>query len=248
MGSIIDDDDDIPQLSSFALEALQGFYTERDQREKQFEDLKAHAEDDFKGIDGVKLSMEAFTEDWNASQFWYHDDTATTLARKLLDGATDATRIAVISAPSVFIQVKNLLASEEYTARPKISLLEFDQRFAVFPEFVPYDFQTPFKLPGEFKGAFDRVILDPPFLSQDCQTKAALTVRWMAKSWTSVGDMEEKGFRLIVCTGERMEELITKLYAKVGTRTTSFEPRHAKGLSNEFRCYANFECKDWSWA
>ena len=46
-----------------------------------------------------------------------------------------------------------------------------------------------------------------------------------------------------------MEELITqKLYNKVGTKTTTFEPKHAKGLSNEFRCYANFECEAWKWA
>jgi hypothetical protein len=44
-----------------------------------------------------------------------------------------------------------------------------------------------------------------------------------------------------------METLIQKLYAKVGTRTTTFEPKHAKGLSNEFRCYANFECEAWNW-
>ena len=53
--------------------------------------------------------MDAFTEDWNASQFWYSDETATVLARQLLDGATDETRIAVVSAPSAFIQLKNLL-------------------------------------------------------------------------------------------------------------------------------------------
>ena len=52
---------------------------------------------------------------------------------------------------------------------------------------------------------------------------------------------------MLVCTGERMESLITKLYSKVGTRTTSFEVEHAKGLSNEFRCYANFESEDWKW-
>lgn len=27
------------------------------------------------------------------------------------------------------------------------------------------------KLPAELKGAFDRIICDPPFLSEDCQTK-----------------------------------------------------------------------------
>ena len=57
------------QLSSGALDALKEFYGERDARQKQFEDLKAQAEDDFEG----KLSMEAFTEDWNASQFWVRD-------------------------------------------------------------------------------------------------------------------------------------------------------------------------------
>ena len=57
--------------------------------------------------------MDAFTEDWNVSQFWYSDETATVLARQLLDGATDETKIAVVSAPSAFIQLKNLLVSRE---------------------------------------------------------------------------------------------------------------------------------------
>lgn len=110
--SILIADDDVHtkqtrQLSGDALAALQQFYGERDERAKQFEDLKAKAEDDFDG----KLSMDVFTEDWNASQFWYSDETATVLAKQLLDGATDGTRIAVVSAPSAFIQLKNLIVS-----------------------------------------------------------------------------------------------------------------------------------------
>jgi len=31
--------------------------------------------------------------------------------------------------------------------KPKVYLLEFDERFGVFPEFVFYDFKNPFKLP-----------------------------------------------------------------------------------------------------
>lgn len=56
--------------------------------------------------------MDAFTEDWNVSQFWYSDETATVLARQLLDGATDETKIAVVSAPSAFVQLKNLLVCD----------------------------------------------------------------------------------------------------------------------------------------
>lgn len=228
--------------------------------------------------------MDAFTEDWNASQFWYTDAIATTLAKNLLRGCNGETRIAVVSAPSVFLQLKNLLANsqisssgEESFSKPaQIILLEFDRRFSVFPEFHFYDFNAPTKLPVELKGKFDRIIADPPFLSEECQTKTALTVRWLAKSWDPPSDRlqsapsvqvtspfhgvhqprpanppepvekgEEQGFKLIACTGERMESLIHKLYSKAGIRTTSFEVVHAKGLSNEFRCYANFAYQDW---
>lgn len=39
----------------------------------------------------------------------YSDETATLLAKELLRDATATTRIAVVSAPSVFIQLKNLM-------------------------------------------------------------------------------------------------------------------------------------------
>lgn len=221
------------QLSAGALDALKEFYSERDSRQKAFEDLKAQAESEFD--DKQPLSMSAFAEDWNASQFWYNDATASILAVQLLDGATTDSKIAIVSTPSVFLQLKNQLASKPESDRPEICLLEYDERFGVFKEFVKYDFEQPTRLPSQLKGRFDRIICDPPFLSEDCQMKAALTVRWLARSWT------KDGLRLIVCTGERMESLIHKLYAKVSIQTTDFEVKHAKGLSNEFRCYSNVE-------
>lgn len=44
-----------------------------------------------------------------ADEKQYSDDTATALAEELLDGAGKETNIAVVSAPSVFIQLKNIL-------------------------------------------------------------------------------------------------------------------------------------------
>lgn len=171
---------------------LQQFYTEKATCEKAFEDLKTAAEDDFAT---KPLSMESFTEDWNASQFWYTNETATSLAKQLLEDENAETEIAVVSAPSVFLQLKNILAmKKEGEERPRLTLLEFDERFNVFKEFVKYDFEHPTRLPAELKGKFNRIIVDPPFLSEDCQTKAALTVRWMAKSWG-------QNTRIISCTG-----------------------------------------------
>lgn len=58
-----------------------------------------------------------------------------------------------------------------YRSKPQIKLLEYDTRFAVFKEFVRYDFEKAIQLPAELKGTFDAIICDPPFLSSDCQTK-----------------------------------------------------------------------------
>jgi len=62
-------------LSGSALAALQEFYKERDERQKQFEDLKAVSEENATGNSKVPLSMDVFAEDWNESQFWVCDLT-----------------------------------------------------------------------------------------------------------------------------------------------------------------------------
>ncbi|MCJ1411692.1 hypothetical protein MMC19_005784 [Ptychographa xylographoides] len=163
------EEDGIPVLSGDALAALQDFYNDRDAQQKRFEQLKA-ATEDASTTGGQRLSMDMFTEDWNASQFWYNDATATILARQLLSGATSSTHLAVVSAPSVFIQIKNLLLG--VVDPPQVSLLEFDDRFAVLKEFVRYDFQQPMKLPREipsfklFESAHTLAFLDIQPLSK----------------------------------------------------------------------------------
>ncbi|KAM0262821.1 hypothetical protein ACHAPA_009054 [Fusarium lateritium] len=232
------DDEEPISLSSHALAALAEFHAEKDAHEKNFEKLRTGAaprtgaglgvvepEDEdpvTEDVDNEALSMAAFTEDWNESQFW---------------------RLWPIGD------------------RPKLVLLEHDHRFSVFPEFVFYDFQRPLQLPGtvtiatnthcvlnirqtntfmnlgNLKGSLDSVIIDPPFFSSDCQTKFALTGRWLVKP---------KSPRVIVCTGERMAPIIDKLYRSLGVYATTFEPAHA-GLSNHYYCYANFESSTWDW-
>ncbi|KAK5713006.1 Protein-lysine N-methyltransferase efm5 [Elasticomyces elasticus] len=242
MDAHIDDDEPL-QLPSDTLQLLVDFKAEQEVQKKHFESLKAKAEDDFTNKD-AKLSMDVFGEDWQASQFWYTDETARILAEQLLDGASSESSIAVVSAPSVYIALRNLLSDKPDTTRPTIKLLEYDRRFEVFgTDFVYYNFENPLELPAELKNQFDRIICDPPFLSEDCQTKTALSVRYLAKSWTDGKD----GLRFISCTGERVGETIAKLYSKIAVKTTTFEPQHSKGLSNEFRCHANFECPSWTW-
>ncbi|KAI0474259.1 putative N6-adenine methyltransferase-domain-containing protein [Xylaria cf. heliscus] len=262
-----DDNEDSLTLSADTLAALQQFYAERDAQTEKLEKLKAlvveadDGDDDKQRESGKderavgegkepmpELSIHTFTEDWNESQFWYSDETANLLANQLLDGTSDDSVVAVVSTPSVFVALKKITAAVEYTGpKPKTYLLEHDHRFAVFPEFVFYDFAHPFKLPTHLKGTVDRMICDPPFLSDDCQTKMAMTLRWLARPATATNTSSSTtSLRVLICTGERMEALVNRLYRPLGVRTTTYEPAHS-GLKNEFLCYANFECDAWSW-
>lgn len=56
----------ISTLPHDTITALQDFYHERDQRQQHFNNLKAQVHQNSE----IPLSMEIFSEDWNASQFW----------------------------------------------------------------------------------------------------------------------------------------------------------------------------------
>lgn len=82
----------------------------------------------------------------------YTQETADAFARELLDGAQPSTKIAVVSAPSVFVSIKNIAAEWAEDKRPKVVLLEHDERFGVFgDEFVSYDYNRPLELPGKLE-------------------------------------------------------------------------------------------------
>lgn len=52
--------------------------------------------------------------------------------------------------------------------------MEFDDRFKLLAKpgrFIHYDFNRPLDVPKELKGTFDRALIDPPFLSDECQSK-----------------------------------------------------------------------------
>ncbi|KAF7563722.1 hypothetical protein G7046_g363 [Stylonectria norvegica] len=225
-------------LSPHALAALASFHADQEAHQQRFEQLRdATTPDEHEQPD---LSMAAFAEDWGESQFWYSDESALILADALLEDATPQTTIAVLSTPSVFIALKNRV--RRLSIRPRLVLLEHDPRFDVFPEFVMYDFQQPLKLPLALRGSVDRVIIDPPFFEDDCQTKFALTARWLLKPQPP----QTSPPSVIVCTGERMAPLVTKLYRSLNVRATTFEPYH-EGLSNHYYCYANFSSPSWTW-
>ncbi|ODV60488.1 protein-lysine N-methyltransferase ASCRUDRAFT_76468 [Ascoidea rubescens DSM 1968] len=250
-----DSDDDFPVLSDYALKALQEFQNEEKERllqlSKVYNKPASATLKDFKNDNdhdhyhdhknNDDLNIDLFKEDWNLSQFWYDEKTATFLARELLNGTTEDTKICIISAPSVYSAILDQLKLEDRpNLKKNIYLFEFDKRFRLLAgdsNFIFYDFKNPLKFDklDLFKSKIDKLLIDPPFLSNECQTKAAITARVLSNS----------NSQILVCTGERMKDLIKKIYPT--TKMTNFIPEHKNGLSNEFRCYASYKSENWDY-
>ncbi|KAG0671827.1 hypothetical protein C6P42_003394, partial [Pichia californica] len=230
----MDSDDDMPTLSAATLAALQSFKNEEKERIEKFSKLYEQAEDEFDNRE--KLSIDDFKEDWQLSQFWYSDKTAEILLDSLLENATKDSVICIVSAPSVYA----IINKRDLNSLPtkNIYLFEFDKRFELLSgkeHFGFYDYNKPTEFREDLKGKVDILLIDPPFLEVECQKKSSETAKLLLKDY--------KKSKLITCTGERMKENVLNNYP--GIHVTDFHPEHKNGLSNEFRCYANFECKQW---
>ncbi|KAL2081100.1 hypothetical protein ACEWY4_022953 [Coilia grayii] len=210
--SMSDSDDDVPQLSAATLAALQEFYDEQKMGQEQANDI---------------YSVGAVEEDWGMSQFWYNEETATRLAEEAIQQAGKGGRIACLSCPSVYQRLRkgDLEGVSDVTA----VVLEYDRRFSVYgDEFVFYDYNNPLALPENIcpPQSFNIVIADPPYLSEECLSKVAVTVNFLSKGKT------------LLCTGAIMEEHANKL---MDLKMCSFLPKHSHNLANEFRCYTNYK-------
>ena len=111
-----------------------------------------------------------------------------------------------------------------------VNVMEFDERFAVYgTDFIFYDYRSPLAIPRELTDKYDVILADPPYLEEDCLTKVSVTIRLISKPDSKV----------ILCTGEVMEELAGKL---LNLKMQKFEIKHERErLSNPFACYANYD-------
>jgi EEF1A lysine methyltransferase 1 len=113
-----EEEDDQPQLSAAALEALKEFLTEQQGPEP----------DAGEGEGG----MELVAEDWRLSQFWYDDRTARTLVEEVIRlaspsaGLGAAGAVACIACPTLYAYLKK--------SDPGVptQLLEYDERFGLY--------------------------------------------------------------------------------------------------------------------
>lgn len=89
--------------------------------------------------------------------------------------------------------IKNIKISKDIYLFFAVILLEYDPRFTVFgSDFIPYDYKFPLNVPRDLYNIFDLVIADPPFLSNECLTKMAVTMKLLSKK------------KMVLCTGIKL--------------------------------------------
>jgi len=260
-----DDDDDIPQLSTNALAALQEFLQERQAQQEMEAVDEAETTDDQQQ---QQQELRHVSEDWQLSQFWYTESTALALAREALAAAGDGGRIACVSCPTLYKAVVDTLNKEAGEAEaaagmsdssatsspslpPRAVVLEFDRRFAKWGrDFVFYDYQDPSvpDLPVEWRGAFDVVVCDPPFLTEPCAGatwRAAVDTLGKKPAAQALAAAQAAATaaaapKVMFCTGEIMEETLIALSGGSLRKCETFVPEHASKLSNPFVLMTNF--------
>ncbi|KAF9087368.1 hypothetical protein BGX23_008180 [Mortierella sp. AD031] len=223
--------DSEPELSAETLRILQQVMQEQQEQQDRFEQLRQQAEERFdeaqeSNKDLSKITMDFFREDWQLSQFWYDENTSEQLAREILDNTDKDSIVCCISSPTAYVKLMSL----NPPTQSNHFLFEFDTRFDVYGrQFIHYDYSHPleFRLAPELESSVDLIVVDPPFLSEECLTKTLETVRFLLKD----------GGKVVLCTGAVMEPIAAKDSLKI----TTFFPGHQNGLSNDFRCYVNYK-------
>merc|ERR1711864_839 len=206
-----EDEKDQPELSAATFSALAEFYREQEERDQLQQEAAR--------VEPVTLDWK---EDWQLSQFWYTEDTAASLASAVMSVVGEGGSVACVSAPTLYRALKVL----DTDNRLNLKLLEFDNRFAAFgQDFCFYDYRSPLDLDRGLRESFDLVFADPPFLSEECLTKTAVTVKFLSKE------------KVVLCTGAVMASLADRL---LGLSLCKFSPQHTNNLANQFQCFANF--------
>ncbi|KAF9897707.1 hypothetical protein BX616_005119 [Lobosporangium transversale] len=238
----MDSDSDL-ELSPETLKALQQVMQEQQEQQERFETLRQQAEERFDEAQDSHennntqnkpaITMDFFREDWQLSQFWYDDATSEKLAREILNNTDQQSIVCCISSPTAYVKLMSMSPPNPNN----LFLFEYDTRFDVYGrQFIHYDYSKPleFRLADELKGSVDMIVVDPPFLSEECLTKTLQTVRMLLK----------KGGKVVLCTGAVMLEI-----AKAdGLQLTTFHPGHQNGLSNDFRCFVNYKSEQFPYS
>ncbi|RNF26660.1 methyltransferase [Trypanosoma conorhini] len=117
------------------------------------------------------------------NQYWYSPHTISAIVAEVRHHATAC---AFLSTPSLYFALLRDPAGEDGTATAAAlaadsRLFEFDRQWEADPGFVRYDFHRPEQVPVQYLAAFDYVLADPPFITEDVWTAYVQTAKLLLR-------------------------------------------------------------------
>ncbi|CCD12494.1 unnamed protein product [Trypanosoma congolense IL3000] len=172
------------------------------------------------------------------NQYWYSPNTITALVNEVRHHATAC---AFLSTPSLYFAMAAHDCSsgdhngtaDEVAAHPGLiessRLFEYDRQWKDEAGFVFYDFHRPEEIPVQYFGAFDYVIADPPFITEDV---------WVAYVKTSLLLLRDGGKLLFTTVMENHNMLEGLLDGPLFI--APFRPSIAH-LTYQYVCFTNYK-------
>jgi 16S rRNA G966 N2-methylase RsmD len=147
------------------------------------------------------------------------------MVKKLIKHFDDDISISLLSCPSLFETISSIADN--------VKIFEFDEKFSKYGNaFVHYDYNQgdDEEYLKNFQSSFDLIILDPPFLSEECLRKSLMIVNRLKK---------EKSL-IVLNTGSIQVDLAKEH----GLNQSNFKPQHKNNLANDFSTFSNFDIDD----
>lgn len=154
------------------------------------------------------------------NQYWYSALSINKLLAEVRNENPKPIRAAFMSTPSLFFS----LSPEE---RSESVVLDYDRQWEGEQGFYFYDFNEPEAIPEDIQGGFDMVIIDPPFVQEDCWQKYAVSANLLLR----------KGGKILLTTILERAEILKKL---LGVHPNVFRPS-IPNLIYQYHVYTNYE-------
>jgi hypothetical protein len=156
------------------------------------------------------------------NQYWYSVHSINKLLAEVRNENPKPLRVAFVSTPSLFFS----LSVEE---RAESAVLDYDRQWEGERGFHFYDFNEPESIPADIQGTFDMVVIDPPFVQEECWRKYAVSAKLLLK----------EGGQVLLTTILENAELLEGL---LGVHPNKFRPS-VPNLVYQYHVYTNYDSK-----
>ena len=168
-------------------------------------------------------------ENADLNQYWFSKNTMDAFVKEIQ--AQSKLGVAFLSTPSLYFSLT------DENLRSKSKVFEFDKQWSNDSGFVFFDYNNPEAISIALFGQFDMVVIDPPFITEECWEKYTQTTRLLlCPGGKVIGTtlVENEGFMhsLLGCKPVKFQPSIPNLVYQYNTYC-SFSPKFLDEINPE---------------